>query len=374
MWRKFFLKFVLVAALLGVCSLRATSIITTAPGGASSNGYQGSNASMTSGDVIRGFVMFKNGFTIPSGGTLFYDADGPVYGNVTFGNSSSVLQLGSDLRLGGTGSLWSGLTSKIAGYGNSIYLGGDVTLSSHVATVSNNLIIDGCGHSMTLADTSYFAMDSNVTLTLKNMNLVIPSSFSGTYPLRATGATNFKVYLQDVNIYLAANVGLFGSGIYGTTVIQGLVSVSGPYAVSANGMQTASGNGVDCNIFINANSTLYFGPGTTLNLDNLNVDKAKKIGMFDATSRLVLDGCTLTWRAQGSVETTSDALQLQRGSVFFDDKVVIKNFANDGATANTAVTRGLIFGDGSSSANDVDVRVLGGAYVVLQGCMQYKHS
>ena len=58
----------------------------------SDNGYQGSFINFTGGNSIRGTVIFKQGFQVPSNGAVFYDADGPIFDRIELGNSSSVLQ------------------------------------------------------------------------------------------------------------------------------------------------------------------------------------------------------------------------------------------------------------------------------------------
>jgi hypothetical protein len=52
--------------------------------------------------------------------------------------------------------------------------------------------------------------------------------------------------------------------------------------------------------------------------------------------------------------------------------VTIKNTDTKGGAGNaiTDMTKGLIFGDGVNSSNNVNVRVLGGAYASLKGCMR----
>ena len=360
--------------------LSAVSIITTATGGATTSGYQGAAYSLTSGDVMRGFIMFKNGFTIPDPGTVFYDAEGPVYGNITFGSTganTSTLQLGSDLRLGTTG--WfaqtSGInaidgcpivTAGIGGPGNSILMGGDQTLGFGL-TITSSLTIDGCGHTLTVNSSGLFTLDNRATLTLKNMNIItsVPNLFA------RTASKAGYVGLENVNIYLTQNSALFGDSAtsLGMTRIQGLVGIYGPYSATASSTRFDNPCGSKCNILINSGSTLYVGPGVTFDLSGLALPSANKIGMQDSTSVLWLDGCTLTCNVATAGQ---QGLVLSKGTVLLDDKVVISDL-NGSGIANADITKGLIFGDGTT-ANDIDVRVLGGAYTVLNGCMQYKHS
>lgn len=367
--------------------LSAVSIITTATGGMTTDGYQGAAYSLTSGDVMRGFIMFKDGFTIPNQGTVFYDAEGPVYGNIIFGSTpgnTSTLQLGSDLRLGTTG--WfaeqtSGfiyapginaidgcpiVTAGIGGPGNSILMGGDQTLGFGLK-ITSSLTIDGCGHTLTINSRGLFTLDNRATLTLKNMNIItsVPNLFA------RTASNAGYVGLDNVSIYLTQDCELFGDSAQrlGMTRIQGFVGIYGPYSAIANSTRFDNPCGSKCNILINSGSTLYVGPGVTLNLSKLALSSANKIGMQDSTSVLWLDGCTLTCNVATAGQ---QGVVLSKGTVLLDDKVVISDLDGSGL-ANADITNGLIFGDGTA-ANDIDVRVLGGAYTVLNGCMQYKHS
>lgn len=363
--------------------LSATSIITTASGGTFQNGYQGSKYTLfTSGEVMRGFIMFKNGFTIPQDGSLFYDADGTVYGDIDFESTSSRLQLGSDLRLGTTGWFSRGgildgcpiVTNDIGGPGNSILMGGDQSLNFGLK-ITSSLTIDGCGHTLTInAGSGLFTLQNRATLTLKNMNIIV----NGSSFFASDNEAPSYVGLENVNIYLANNTNIFGNDSVSNSVsnnalmtrIQGFVGIHGPYSATANSSRFDNPCANKSNIAINSASTLYIGPGVTLDLSGLAVPSANKIGMQDSTSVLWLDGCTLKC---DNGTAGQKGLVLTKGTVLFDDKVVISDLDGSGA-ANTDITNGLIFGDGTAAANDVDVRVLGGAYTVLNGCMEYKHS
>lgn len=330
-----------------------------------SGSYQASNYTFASGDVARGFIMFKGGFTIPSSGTVFYDTDGPVYGNITFGNSSSILQLGSDLHFG-TGGGFSG-AGTIDGQSNTIFLGSDQTFNQAL-TLTNSLIIDGLGHTLTLGDgitDGYFAMDNRSTLTLKNINLIVVNS-GGADPFQRLNTKAGYVALQNVNVYLQKNTTLFGnsSDKLNMTNINGFVGIYGPYIAYASSTRFDNPQSLT-NITIQPSSTLYFGPGTIFDLSSLTMTPAKKIGFIDNSSTLWLDGCALK-----DIGATNPGINVIKGTVLFDDKVVVQN---DSVT-NKNIAQGLVFGDGATSDNDVNVRVLGEAYVVLNGGMHYKHS
>jgi hypothetical protein len=357
------------------------SVITTATGGNTDYGYNGAQItsgttpSLSVGDVMRGFIMFKNGFRVGSG-PVFYDADGPIYGNIVFNNTTtSTIQLGSDMRLGTTGWFSGDSTNygNISGagrvtanaQGNAILMGGDQALAANL-TITSTLIIDGCGHTLTVSANGLFTLANRSTLTLRNMDLVV--SVTSLFAAGTAGIANY-VGLENVNIFLTQNATIFGDTAQSQimTRIQGFVGVWGPYRAYANSTRFDNPNGYKTNIAINQGSTLYIGPGTTLDLKYLAMPMANKIGLNDSTSVLWLDGCELYW---GTTTAANLGVQLQRGTLLLDDKVKI----TDTSSPNNAVDTGFVLGDGSNSANDVDVRVLGGGYVVMNGAMKYNHS
>lgn len=361
--------------------VQATPIITTATGGTASNGYQATAPTFSSEDVMRGFIMFKGGFTLPNGtSNVIYDAEGPVYGPITFGTGTSTLKLYSDLRLGTTGWFSNNggtnnldgcpiVTSGIGGAGNAILMGGDQSLNFSIY-VTTTLTIDGCGHTLdltSLGNIPAFSMDNRATLTLKNMNIKV----KGFSPFRCNTSTQSYLGLENVNIFLQDDTNIFGQA--GTspysnlmTRIQGFVGIYGPFQALDCGQRFDNPCSNKSKLTINSGSTLYIGPGVIFDITRLSpaIPAANKIGMQDSSSVLWLDGSTLKHK---------NGLTLKKGTVLIGDKTKIIDLDNSDAT-NTDITAGLIFGDGSIAANDVDVRILGGAYTILQGCMQYKHS
>jgi hypothetical protein len=359
--------------------MQSTPIITTATGGTAANGYQATTPTFTSEDVMRGFIMFKGGFTLPSDGNVIYDADGPVYGPLTFGTGTSTLKLYSDLRLGTTGWFANGggmFPSRTldgcpasGGPGNSILMGGDQTLNFSLE-ITTSICIDGCGNTLTLGSSGSLTLQNRATLTLKNMNLIVNASL----PFSSSNGAAY-LGLENVNVFLQQDSCIFGANCALMPRIQGFVGIYGPYAAKSVSFAYGNPSANKCTIAINSGSTLYVGPGATLDLSYIQAPAANKIGMQDSSSVLWLDGCTLKWlpdNANGAMPLRGQGLVLKKGTILIGDKTTILDLDSSG-NANTDITQGLIFGDGTA-ANDVDVRVLGGAYTVLKGCMQYYHS
>lgn len=102
--------------------------------------------------------VYANKLEIPSHGTVIWDSSAPITGSLAWSDESSILKLESDLNLAQGAVLISGEWSEaeegimmLDAHGNTIYLLGDVTLSSAYGKINNiiatsNVIIEGQGH------------------------------------------------------------------------------------------------------------------------------------------------------------------------------------------------------------------------------------
>ena len=349
-------------------SVFATSVISTAPGGDPTTAYQATAPTFANGDKIRGHAMFKNGLSLANSAVVTWDGDGIVAGPITFSNKYSTLVLSSDLRLSSTARFEFAPLSSDPDYNKIMYLiapnkklilAGDLDLSAgKFAAVGasggpvGDLTIDGQVRS-TIVTQSFFAgsLDPNSlpldSLTLKNLTLKVVAST----PLRPLNSFVNLVF-QDINFIGLRTAGtrhLFDEITNGVT-IKGVVRFLNPGGDSRVlcGAHT---------LVVDKNSTLYIDPGVVLS------DFAG-ITLVDATSTLHLNGCDFYTGANG--------LSLTKGTVIFENKVRIFNKNYDGAS-NADMTKALIFGNGTA-AGDVNVRVLGGAYVTVDGCIKDNHS
>ena len=353
-------------------SVWATSITTTAPGGDPLTGYQATapTPAFAHGDRIRGHVMFKQGFTIASGATVTWDADGIVNGPITFAGNSSTLSLANDLRLGTTGGPIATVNAgKISGNGRSIIMGNNATLTKQVV-VTSDLIVDGQGKTITLQNTN-FSINEGVTLTLKNLTLVNNDSTPTATIFQGVGHCVFENVLLRCVPYSGTVAKLFAmADIDRNITFRGRVAFDAPGVLIVLLSTGAVGNYGVATFTIDKNSTFYIGQGTELRKgDTATVSFV----MTDATSVFHFDGCDLyTGATTGdtNIDYATVGLTLTKGTVLFENKVRIFNKHYGGST-NTSMTDALNFGDGSSAANNVDVRVLGGAYVIVDGCMRY---
>lgn len=364
-------------AFLGICfvlafitPLLATSITTTAPGGDPAGGYQATAPTFNNGDRIRGHVMFKDGLTLAGHATVTWDSQGVVNGLLTSTDSFSRFTLATDLRLGSTISFASPPNVPMGvwfdGHGNRIILGGDVIFpkNKHLYIGYDELIIDGQGHVWSVrnrsAQVAFKSSFGSAALTLKNifLNGVIADGTVG------DGVAFFNVpniVLDNVSIGGGIALEDGGTALCNSAVealtIRGKVCLDMP---SRRVKLFTAGNLV---VTIEKNSTLYVGKNTIFEWRNAVDGSSVAINFADKTSVLHLDDCDFYTGANG--------LTLTKGTVIFENKVRIFNKDYGSSTPNVDFSKALTFGDGTPE-NDIDVKILGGAYVTLEGCMASK--
>jgi hypothetical protein len=171
-----------------------------------------------------------------------------------------------------------------------------------------------------------------------------------------------KLTLKDVTIQpIQGGIRklFIGSGSVTSFRISGDVRIEGPGSIVA----------FWSNITIDANSSLYIGPGVTVYALGVAVaGMPVGVTMTNSTSLLHLDGCDFYTGVNG--------MQVLAGTVLFSNKVRIFNGAYPGGgsfTPNTDMAKAFTLGDGTVP-NDVGVCVLGGGYVIVNGCINYNHS
>lgn len=352
----------------------ATSVISTASGGDPTVGYQGAVVAFADGDLIRGHEVFKDGLTINSASEVTWDGDGIVGGAITFTHNTSTLKLSSDLRLGTTGSFTcAGTTMTIkCEDGCRVILGNDLALNQTIKLKTGDLVIDGQGHTLTLIGSSGYLTENGRTLTLRNMTLVRDSSNVNAQAF-FTDILSGSYILENVTIrckpYAGTYVTLFPSSGTASLKIRGRVVIDAPgvnFALTQGAIITT--------LTIEKNSTLAVGKNTAFVMNTADTGGVTTFSMADQTSILHLDGCD--FYTGGSA--VQQALNLTKGTVLFENKVRVFNALYDTSTfsvgsVNGRAATGIIFGDGTQ-ANDMDVRVLGGAYVINAGYMRYNHS
>jgi hypothetical protein len=115
---------------------------------------------------------------------------------------------------------------------------------------------------------------------------------------------------------------------------------------------------------IESDGSLKFDTGFTFSYEPV-IGNRDLILMADATSQLILNGCTL-----GS---TSTGLRLTKGTLVIDHKNLLYNQDED-ATAATAVSEAICFGNGTA-ADDLSIEIMpGGNLAVASGQLVYNNA
>lgn len=299
------------------------------------------------GDTLLGFFAFSEGINTWTDGQLNWLADMSVVDGTFQFPAGKKLYLGAHMILGPNGTL-AGSNPKILANTSTIMLAGDALAVNTPWDIEGDLCIDGDFHNITMSGTGCFRLGVNDSLTLKNMDIFLP-------PAAVLYDGTVTSTLQLSNCTLMAPVSNLGPGYYtlcSTVTVEKSIVIDGEVELAGFG-QVIMVNG---NLIINPNATLHVGPGVTL-------CGIKNLAFADETSQLWLDGCVFYTGYQ-----TSSRMQLTKGLLKFDDKVKIIN-APYGGTVNTALSEGLILGDGADASYDVNVLFSGGAYVICDGCM-----
>lgn len=359
-----------------------TLLYSTTQGGNPAGGYQPATYTLADNTFTRGHFLFKRGITVGDN-DFTWDADGFVNGTISVGNAGA-LKLSTDLRLGTTGTLSCvGDYLNIYGENKRIMLGGEMGLNQGIRAKST-LTLDGQGYTLTLTrgrDYGRFEIDGNTTVILKNMTIFCESvNDSNDYLFRRGNyiLENVRIVCKPYADRIATLCSALDSGIT-TITIRGQVSIESPEMPIVMCKDGGAG-ALTLAINIEKNSTLTIGQGTVCALCYNSSDSACTINFTDRTSQLVLDGCDFyTSSVGGNGASALTALTLTKGTLLFRNKVRLFNALYNTSTyaaytpINTDMSKALILGDGTS-AGDMDVRVLGGAYVTVQGCINYNHS
>ncbi|MFH1831658.1 MAG: hypothetical protein ABH827_02530 [bacterium] len=272
------------------------------------------------GGMATGDVQFKNGLSLGRSQNLDLDISSPIDGPINL-EYSSTLNLNSDLYFGSNVSLTSS-QSIMSGNGHTIYLGNNLTtIDSTVLHISSDTAIDGQNHTLTMGRWSQILVDTNVTLTLRNITINNIINNQG-FPIIKCAAQTSKLALDNVELY-PVNDFYFNQG---QLYIHNDVIFTGTSQFVYRSAQSS---------FIAPYSMLTFEPNTTFYYDTsstytpnpigINLSASNKIyprnnqliNMQDTTSALYLDGCTL--------HVSHTGLRLTKGQLFFDNNVTLKN-------------------------------------------------
>ncbi|MFH1254582.1 MAG: hypothetical protein V1646_04080 [bacterium] len=293
------------------------TLYSTSQDGTSTPRYQLSNNVFYDREFARGFVRLANGFTVEKkasgvgsthGSCVFMDTCTSVSGAIDLRETNTIF-LQSDLILDNGVTFSSG--GNISGYDRALILNGDLTIpDGKIIHTGGRIVIDGNGHKLILGNSAQLFVDTDATLTLRNLVLQNTRNQPG-HPAVQCAASGSKLCLDDVELALADDF-YFNRGQF---FIHNDVAVTGTSSF------------VYCSTnpsHITAASVFYFNPATTLDFRPSTTGIPQFLAkdllfMQDATSQLYLNGCTL--------KTTMTGLRLTKGQLIFDNKVTMTSAA-----------------------------------------------
>ncbi len=287
--------------------------------------YQPFNNLFYNAQFARGFARMTNGFTvvpqITSASIAYMDLCLTVSGPIDLRNVNEIF-LESDLILDNGVTFSSG--GAIYGYDRALILNGDLTIpASAIIHIGDRIIIDGRGHKLILGNGSQLFVDTNATLTLRNLILLNTQNNPGNPPVYCASFGS-KLCLDNVELALA-NDFYFSMG---QLFINDEVAITGTSAFIYTSPMPS---------FITSGAKLYFDVGTTFSIAPATFTDCpfttfpttttdNFIIMADQSSQLYLNGCTLC--------TTATGCRFSKGTMLFDNKVNLNS--NSGMSISTA--------------------------------------
>ncbi|MFH1643764.1 MAG: WD40 repeat domain-containing protein, partial [bacterium] len=263
--------------------------------------------------------------------------------------SSPINLNGATLNNGGDILFSSQTTIDSSGYlnpqGYAYILGGDLIIpSATTLTFTSNGIIDGQGHSLIFGTTAQILIDSNVTLTLKNLTIKNDLSPISIPPIKCLDWYS-KLVLDNVKFALNDDFA-FKTGqmyIYDDVIFTGSSKLIYQSVLPS---------------YIQPHSTLYFDEETTLDYSPACTLK-DLIVLSDESSSIYLDGATL--------QTTHTGMRLTKGRLLLENKVTLSSAANNVIYDITYTATPISFSDRISTA-DLDPS---NRYLAIAGMSNY---
>ncbi|KKQ10817.1 MAG: hypothetical protein US22_C0053G0008, partial [candidate division TM6 bacterium GW2011_GWF2_36_6] len=228
---------------------------------------------------------------------------------------------------------------------NAMVFGGNLTLPTNVAIkVISSGVLDGQGNELKNAINSKLIIDSNVTLTLRNLNWRAAGS-----PQIEMRSPTSKLTLQNTALCFDRDY----SFTQGQLFIQDDVFITGTNKFSYVSTETS---------YIAPHSTLYFDKNTTFSYSPRLITRHTQsernlIKMTDATSEIYFDECTL--------QLPDSGWQLTSGTIYFENKVTVYG--------NTTQENSFEIGNGLASG-DMNIQLLSGALLNNFGYIYYNPS
>lgn len=343
--------FCLPASFVGALSINGS-------GGSSS--YKFGRYAFANGDYARGFVVFRDGCTVPSGGSITMGIDGGrLNGFIIGGGGIPNIFLESDLTLGRTAS-FGGSQFALNGRGHSLVLTGSFTVLPAAGLdsliIADDLIIDGQGNRMHFDAAASIGLSAGVTVTLRNLIITNESNASPTLPLINPADGTSQVCLDNVIFRLKNDMPIKEGRWY----VHNDVIVSGTSKFSYASTGTMFVDSGACLSF-DYTTTFSYSPGYSR---RHALSERDMIAMADASSKLLFNDST--------IYVPDSGLRLTKGMLLLDNRITIVNRSYSVA-GNTDVNKSFEWGDGTE-AGELDVAILAAARTEVDGMVFYNPS
>ncbi|QQR48897.1 WD40 repeat domain-containing protein [bacterium] len=263
--------------------------------------------------TINQLISYQGGITINAGKTLTLNTPFPISGFISL-NSTGKLSLGSDIYLSSNTYLSQG--GDLSGNGYSLVLSNSIVLPGlSTLKITSNTTLDGRGNRIYLQPHAQIMVDSNVSLTIKNMTIQTTRN-NPNIPIIKCLTQQGNVTLDNVTIQLADD---FPFRV-GRLFFNNDVTISGTSRfIYQSWMQS----------YVMPQSLLTFEPGTTLYYYPSSTNK-DLIQLTNQSSGIYLLGSGTT------LQTTLTGMRLTKGRLWLDNKVTLSTSA---ATALDLVTQ-----------------------------------
>jgi hypothetical protein len=291
-------------------------------------------------ESIDNMRFIKRGFTVPSGKSLTINTPIQVSGNINL-DTDGTLVLNGDLTLASNAYITSG--GNFNGNGFSLRFTNSLMITAAgngLHFIGGNAIVDGGGNVLSFESDGYCYIDTDISVTLRDM--IVHLSSSDALQLAAKA----DLTMQNVIIYLEDNY----------TFSTGRLFIEDDVILRGNKIFTYSS---DKPMYLQKNSMLFFDIGTTFSYAPQESNNRGLVHMVDETAKLYLNGCTVC--------STTTGLQLTNGTLVLDNK---NNFYADGSTLSSGISLGNGFIE-----NDLNIKIMPGASINIKaGCFDYRNS
>ncbi len=219
-----------------------------------------------------------------------------------------------------------------------IYLNDDILIADNTTfTITSSGVLDGLGKNFTIGRNSQLLVDTNVSLTVKNITFknILNGSITPIKCHDSSGQLTFDSCTLAFN-----NTFTFERG---TFFINNDVSITGTSEFILNSINP---------MYILPHSSLNFKPSTSFLYAPYSANNSLVI-LQEKTSKLNFDNSSLKMTATG--------VKLTTGSLYLDNQVTL-------SSSNQTFENGLILGESNKGSNfDLDIYILAGARVNIDG-------